>query len=178
MPIDDLIDDVIRREGGYSNHPADRGGPTRYGITERVARDAGYQGPMASLPRSVAAAIYRDLYWQRPGLDRLAEQAPQLAEEMFDTAVNMGAGVAVAFLQRALNALERGSEGAPLALDGTLGPQTLGVLRRFLQARGATGEKVLIRAVDSLQGAKYLALAEKRPANRAFLFGWLANRLR
>ncbi|MES2753138.1 MAG: glycosyl hydrolase 108 family protein, partial [Pseudomonadota bacterium] len=28
-----LIDAVIGREGGYSNHPADRGGPTRWGVT-------------------------------------------------------------------------------------------------------------------------------------------------
>jgi len=31
--LDDFIRDIIRREGGYVNHPADRGGPTKYGIT-------------------------------------------------------------------------------------------------------------------------------------------------
>ena len=48
--IDQLIDELIAREGGYTNHPADRGGPTRYGITEAVARAHGYDGPMALLP--------------------------------------------------------------------------------------------------------------------------------
>jgi lysozyme family protein len=43
----DLIDALIDREGGYVNHPADRGGPTRYGITEAVARAHGYAGAMA-----------------------------------------------------------------------------------------------------------------------------------
>jgi lysozyme family protein len=67
--IDQLIDDLITREGGYSNHPADRGGPTRYGITEAVARAHGYTGPMSLLPRDEAAAINRRLYWLRPRYD-------------------------------------------------------------------------------------------------------------
>ena len=39
MSIESMIEATIGKEGGYSNHPADRGGPTRWGITERVARD-------------------------------------------------------------------------------------------------------------------------------------------
>ena len=58
MPdIIELIDELIEREGGYVNHPADRGGPTRFGITEAVARAHGYAGPMKWLPREEAAAI-------------------------------------------------------------------------------------------------------------------------
>ena len=34
--IDAMITDVIRREGGYVNHPADKGGPTKYGITHKT----------------------------------------------------------------------------------------------------------------------------------------------
>lgn len=64
--IDELIDDVIEREGGYVDHPADHGGPTRWGITEAVARRQGYVGDMRHLPRSDAAAIYRNLYWIAP----------------------------------------------------------------------------------------------------------------
>jgi lysozyme family protein len=45
--LDELINALIEREGGYVNHPADRGGPTRYGITEAVARAHGYGGPLA-----------------------------------------------------------------------------------------------------------------------------------
>jgi lysozyme family protein len=47
--IDQLIEEVIGREGGYSNHPADRGGATRWGITEAVARAHGYRGVSADL---------------------------------------------------------------------------------------------------------------------------------
>ena len=55
---------------------------------------------------------------------------------------------------------------------------TLGALDAFLEVRGkAGGETVLLRAIEALQGERYLRLAERRPANEAFLYGWLANRI-
>ena len=45
----------------------------------------------------------------RPGFDRVDPLAPGVAAELFDTGVNMGPAVAVAFVQRALNALNRGA---------------------------------------------------------------------
>src|SRR3546814_12086806 len=101
MMIDDLIEAVIAREGGYVDDPADRGGATRWGITERVARQHGYAGAMRAFPRDEAAAIYRRLSWLRPRFDAVAARAPALAAELFDTGVNMGPGVATGFLQRA-----------------------------------------------------------------------------
>jgi lysozyme family protein len=176
--IDQLIDELITREGGFSNHPADRGGKTRYGITEAVARAHGYAGPMALLPRGEAAAIYRRLYWLRPAFDQVARRSPRVAAELFDTGVNMGPGVATTFLQRALTALNRnGKDFADLTPDGRVGSVTLAALDAFLDLRGAGGEVVLMRALEALQGERYLRLAEKRPANEAFLYGWLANRI-
>ncbi|MFD1786875.1 glycoside hydrolase family 108 protein [Sphingomonas floccifaciens] len=178
MDIDRLIDAVIDREGGYSDHPADRGGATCWGITRETARANGYAGDMRRLPRNTAIAIYRRVYWQRPGFDRIADRAPTLAAELFDTGVNMGPAVAAGFLQRALNALNRGQRDyADIAADSRIGPQTLAALDRFLMLRGADGEGVLLKAVEALQGERYLHLAERRPANEAFLYGWLANRL-
>ncbi|MEO7787654.1 MAG: glycosyl hydrolase 108 family protein, partial [Sphingomicrobium sp.] len=69
VSVDELVEALIEREGGYVALPADRGGPTRFGITEAVARAHGYGGAMAQLPRDEAAAIYRRLYWLRPGFD-------------------------------------------------------------------------------------------------------------
>ena len=178
MDVDELIDDVIGREGGYSNHPADRGGPTRWGITEAVARAHGFAGDMRALPREEAAAIYRRIYWLRPGFDRVAEIAPRIAAELFDTGVNMGTGTAAGFLQRALNALNRAARDYPdIAVDREIGPRTLSALDGFLKARGKGGETVLLRAMEALQGERYIALAERRPSQEAFLYGWLANRV-
>ena len=179
MDIEELIDELIEREGGYVHHPADKGGPTRFGITEAVARAHGYAGAMAELPREEAAAIYRRLYWLRPRFDQVADRCPKVAAELFDTGANMGPAVAATFLQRALTALNRGGKDYPdFTPDGRVGPATLAALVAFLDARGRKGgETVLLRALEALQGERYLRLAEKRPANEAFLYGWLANRI-
>jgi lysozyme family protein len=176
--VDELIDEVIEREGGYVNHPADRGGATNWGVTEAVARRQGYVGDMRALPRSDAAAIYKRLYWLSPRFDAIAERAPKLAAEMFDTGINMGTGTATGFLQRALNALNREGRDYPdLKVDRAVGPATLAALDAFLNKRGKAAEGVLLKAVEALQGAHYLNIAEARPSQEAFVYGWLANRI-
>lgn len=178
IDIDTLVDAVIDREGRYVNHPADRGGPTCWGITEAVARAQGYDGAMRDLPRAEAASIYRRLYWLRPGFDRVGLRAAKIAAELFDTGVNMGTATAAGFLQRALNALNRNARDYPdIAVDRHIGARTLSALDGFLRARGTGGETVLLRAMEALQGERYIALAERRPSQEAFLYGWLANRI-
>ena len=44
-------------------------------------------------------------------------------------------------------------------------------------AAAAHAPEAMVRALEALQGERYLRLAEKRPANEAFLYGWLANRV-
>jgi lysozyme family protein len=178
MDVDQLIEELIEREGGYVSHPADRGGPTRFGITEAVARAHGFAGAMAQLPREDAAAIYKRIYWLRPRFDEVARRSARLAAELFDTGANMGPAVAVTFLQRALTALNRNGKDYPdLVPDGRVGERTLAALDAFLATRGESGESVILRAIEALQGERYLRLAERRPANEAFLYGWLANRI-
>jgi lysozyme family protein len=178
LDVGALIDGLIDREGGYVNHPSDTGGPTCFGITEAVARANGYAGAMRQLPREEAAAIYRRLYWQRPRFDQVAKRSKSIAAELFDTGVNMGPAVAATFLQRALTALNRNAADYPdLTPDGRIGEQTLAALDAFLKLRGSSAETVLLRALEALQGERYLRLAERRPANEAFLYGWLANRV-
>jgi lysozyme family protein len=176
--IDKLIDEVIGREGGYSNHPADRGGATRWGVTEAVARAHGYRGDMRGFPREAAVEIYRRLYWINPGFDQVATRAPKVAAELFDTGVNMGPSTATGFLKRTLNALNRGEVdyddiGSAPIIDSA----TLAALDAFMAKRGGAGEAILLKALEALQGERYLRLAETRPANEAFLYGWLANRI-
>ena len=178
VTIEQLIQDVIEREGGYVNHPADRGGPTNWGITQSVARQQGFAGDMRTLPQSEAIAIYNRLYWISPGFAKIARHAPKLAAELFDTGINMGTGTATGFLQRALNALNRNASDYPdIAVDRRVGPVTLAALASFLKLRGVGGEKVLLKSIEALQGAHYLRLAETRPSQEVFLYGWLANRI-
>ena len=178
IDVEALIEALVEREGGYVANPADKGGPTCFGITEAVARANGYRGPMRQLPREEAVAIYKRLYWLRPRFDEIAKRSGRIAAELFDTGVNMGPAVAVTFLQRALTALNRNGNDYPdLVPDGRVGERTLAALDSFLAVRGrGSGETVLMRALEALQGERYLRLAERRPANEAFLYGWLANR--
>lgn len=176
--INDLIDNVIEKEGGYSNHPHDRGGETNWGITINIARKHGYDGPMRDLPRIEAHAIYKRIYWLKPQFDKIADIAPKIAIEMFDTGVNMGTGTAISFVQRALNALNRQERDyQDLNVDRVIGPATLRALQKYLHKRGPRGESVLLRAIEALQGERYIRLAEKRSSNESFLYGWIEHRI-
>lgn len=176
--VDSIIDELIGREGGFSDHPSDRGGATRWGITEQVARAYGYGGAMKALPRDTAIDIYRQRFWTAPRLNEIMLIFPQVAIEMFDTGVNMGPAVAVRFLQRALNALNRRAGAWPdMAVDGQVGAMTLDALRRFERGRGKQAEAVLLRCLDGQQLCRYLEITENRPANEDFFFGWVAHRI-
>ncbi len=169
---------VVAIEGGYVDDPQDSGGKTRFGITERVARANGYDGDMRNLPLEVARNIYWRQYWAQLRLEQVAELAPSVAEEMFDTAVNMGTARAGVFLQRVLNALNnRGTLWADMVVDGLVGPVTIGALRAFMARRGPEGERVLHRALNGLQACYYVELAERREKDETFLWGWLRTRI-
>ena len=53
---------------------------------------------------------------------------------------------------------------------------TVAALTAYMQKRGVEGEGVLLKALNSLQGAYYIALAEKRETDESFEYGWLKNR--
>lgn len=178
MDVDDEIAAVIAREGDYSNHPADRGGPTRWGITEQVARAYGYGGDMRQLPKSTAATIYKRRYWTDVRFDQVAAVFPRVGGELFDTGINMGQAVAAKFLQRALNLLNAGGSSWPdMVVDGQIGPMTIAALNRLKQQRGPAAEAVLLKTLDGFQVARYAEITEARPANEAFFYGWIANRI-
>lgn len=176
--VDQLIEALIAREGGYVNNPDDKGGETNFGITAAVARANGYGGPMQAMPRSVAVDIYRRLYWLRPRFDEVATRSERIGFELFDTGVNMGPVVAATFLQRALTALNRNGKDYPdLVVDGRIGDGTLAALDAFMRMRKEAGETVLLHALNALQAERYIRLAESTPRDETFLYGWLANRL-
>lgn len=165
-------------EGDYSDDRRDSGGKTRYGITEAKARAWGYTGDMRDLPLDLAKQIYREDYWDLIRLDNVAALDEPVALEMFDTAVNCGPSVPVRFLQRILNVMNREQADYPdLVVDGLVGRNTLACLGAFLARRGKLGSEVLVEALNSLQGAFYTELSERRQKDEAFVFGWFAQRV-
>lgn len=178
MSIDAIISGVVAREAGYVDHPSDKGGPTNWGITQAVARRHGYTGLMRDLPRAMAVRIYMADYVTAPGFDRIVAVSERIGEELIDTGINMGVSLPGPWLQRILNAMNQQAKVYPdLVVDGQLGPATVAALRSFLARRGANGEKVALRALNSLQGARYLEITEAREKNEDFIFGWFLNRV-
>ena len=179
MNIEQYIDDLIKREGGYSNNPADKGGPTKYGITEATARANGYKGNMRDLPLDLAESIYKKKYWFNPRFDQVNLINPAIAEELLDTGVNCGVSFAKPLLQRALNLCnQQGKAGyQDVVVDGVYGPATLNALKTYLKVRGNEGQKILLRVLNILQGNRYIELAERDPSQETFFNGWILNRV-
>ena len=131
MNFDEAFHHLLGHEGGYSNHEADPGGETMWGVTKVVARAHGYEGLMKDLPVNLAKAIYRKSYWDAVQAESLP---PLIRYAVFDAGVNSGPGTAIKWLQEAVGATP----------DGILGPKTLaainelspdGILRRMLAKR-------------------------------------------
>lgn len=181
--MDALFRDALRKvlsvEGGYSNHPDDPGGKTRFGISEALARHAGYSGPMTELPHSTARRIYYDHFWQPLKLSEVAAQAgPILAREMFESAVNVGPTKVATWLQEWLNVLNRqASDYEDIAEDGKMGPATLESLRAYLDRRGLEGAAVLRAGLNSDQAIHYKSIARSRPRFESFTYGWMLRRI-
>jgi lysozyme family protein len=115
---------LVGNEGGYVNNPADPGGATRWGITQRVARAAGYLGDMRDFPLEQARVIAKHLYWDPLYLDEFDDR---MAFAMLDA--NYNGGHVVLWAQQAVG----------VKADGKLGPTTISALRaadpmRFVMA--------------------------------------------
>jgi lysozyme family protein len=166
--INQLINEVIKKEGGYVNHPDDHGKATKYGITQATL--SGFRGHACSaadvkaLSKAAAAVIYRHQYYIKPGFDKLPEA---LQPVIFDMGVNCGPGRAVKLLQATLHAA--GYNPGPE--DGVLGGKTQLAARKAYDALGPA----LINNLVARRCAYYRALVEADASQQVFLNGWLAR---
>ncbi len=167
--VDPLVEEVLAREGGFVDHPADRGGPTKFGITRAtLSRHLGRSASLAEirgLTKEQAAAIYHRDYYLQPGINRLPAR---LRSFLFDAAVNHGPKRAIRFLQAVCQQAGFG----PLAEDGVCGPATEAVARRAEAAMGAW----LLAALIEERRQFYHQIVRSDGTQKAFLNGWL-NRL-
>lgn len=179
MTIDEMIDGILDREGGYVNHPSDPGGATNFGITERVARTNGYQGHMRDLPKATAREIYRREYVEKPGFLGVAEIDLVVAEELIDSGVNAGQARAKLWFQQALNVLNRrGLDYADITEDGALGPKTLASFRALRRKRGdAVARRLMLKALNGLQFMHYYNLSKGGTKFEDFFPGWIDHRI-
>ena len=125
------FDKLLKHEGGYSDHAADPGGKTRYGITEAVAREVGYRGDMRELPLELAQRIYKDRYWDAVQAEALP---PDVRYIVFDGAVNSGVAQSSKWLQRACGVKDDGVIG-PITIRAASTLHSEGLRRRILAQR-------------------------------------------
>jgi len=156
MSFDRAFAFTVKEEGGYVNHPKDKGGETKFGISKRAYPHIDIKG----LSIEQAKKIYYQDYWLASSADRLPER---LALLHFDSAVNHGVGQAKLFLQ-AILCVKR---------DGRIGPITLGVLYKQLELGD---ESNLIEKYLRVRREYYYTIVSLRPDQKVFLKGWL-NRL-
>lgn len=160
--IDELISGVIVREGGFVNHPSDRGGATKYGITIGALRDwrraPVSREDVANLTEDEARKIYRSKYFSSTGFDNIPN--PTLLEFMFDFAVHSGPAAATRALQRAIGAKD----------DGVMGPVSLAALAKV------TNWGMLFYRVKCERYELLLRFTGADHAQADFAVGW-SNRL-
>jgi lysozyme family protein len=162
--VEQIAQDIVAREGGFVNDPADPGGATKHGVTigtlRRLGLDLSGDGRVGiadveAMTQARAAEIFIEHYFRAPGLDRLPER---IQASVFDMYVNAGAN-AVKILQRLLRQM-----GQSVAVDGIVGPQTIAAS----QAADAAAPHHLADAYGIARRNYYLRLADLRPASRKF----------
>ena len=162
---------VLEDEGIFSDDANDRGGKTKYGITENVAKKHGYTTEMKDLPLDFAIEIYRLDYWNPLRLNFVNDQS--LAEILFQFGVNCGIGTACKSLQRALNLLNRNNiSWIEAILDGIMGSQTLGIVNKLSKE----DLKYTCGIVLGLQFERYVSIIERDSSQEDFTRGWV-NRI-
>jgi lysozyme family protein len=153
--FDRAIEVVLAHEGEtYTNHPNDRGGSTKFGISQRWNPGVNVR----ELTRAQAIEIYWERYWEGRRYEQLPER---VAIKVFDLAVNLGEQTAVSCLQRALRAC-----GTRVTVDGRLGPETCG-------AAVEADEAALMASLRSEAAGEYRVRVARRADQAAFQGGWL-----
>lgn len=159
-----MADEIVAREGGFVNDPDDPGGVTNFGVTIHTMRRLGLDldgdgavdvRDVRQLTREQAVDIFIRHYFHKP---RIAELPEPLQPTVFDMYVNAGSN-AVKILQGLLRAM-----GADVAVDGAIGPQTIGATQRAY-------EKARHHMVDAYGIARrdyYFRIADRRPASRKY----------
>jgi lysozyme family protein len=162
--VQKLAEEIVAREGGFVDDPADPGGATNHGVTIHTLRRLGLdltgdgqvtEADVRRLTKAQAVEIFIEHYFRRPGLGALPEA---LQASVFDMYVNAGAN-AVKVLQRLLTAM-----GFPCDDDGAIGPATI----RAAQMAAEAAPSHLADAYGIARRNYYYALADARPASRRF----------
>jgi len=152
---DDIITDIIRREGPATDDPLDIGGRTAFGISETANPQAWADGRVTE---AEARAIYERKYVNGPRFNKI--QDPTLKAQLVDFGVNSGPLIAIMKLQFILG----------VDVDGVIGPQTLGVLD--LLPAADVNNALMVERVKMIG-----RIVQRNPSQLKYLSGWLNRAL-
>lgn len=178
---------TMGHEGGYAHDPHDPGGETYRGISRAYHPSwSGWEiidkwkaGGISSDERDIylrdpVLHFYKQMYWDRFQGDKVAPVSPNVAVELFDTAVNMGVTRAVEFLQTALNMQNSGGATYPdISVDGRIGPSTISTLQRYLTWQPGSRQQNEQILLNCMNGEQYL-FYKKNPQHERYR-GWFAR---
>lgn len=175
-----------RKEGGYANNKNDRGGETWKGISrnnfplwagwiivdsyKKFLTGNQFEASLAADQelQKLVLTFYKDEFFDKLSLDKIVDQA--IVSSIFDTAVNMGSGVAILFLQRVLNVSNRNGKDYPdLKADGQIGSKTISTLNQHKNL------KLVLKMYNILRGAKYISIEEANLSQEEFNDGWMSR---
>lgn len=157
MNFDLAFAQIIDIEKGFVNHPADRGGPTKYGITIKTLSSWRKKtctiDDVKNLTLNEAKQIYKDWYWDAVKGDSIRSYV--VAFSLFDRAVNSGAPISIKLAQKVIGVTQ----------DGKIGPQTINALNSF-------PENTFIEKWAAETRAFYGRLIASDPTQEVFKNGW------
>jgi lysozyme family protein len=163
----EIAQEIVKREGGFVNDPADPGGATKHGVTIHTLRRLGLDldrdgdvdvADVRLITPDQAVDIYLRHYLEGPGINRLP---PLIQATVFDMSVNAGSN-AVKILQRLLSDCLPGTP--PLVADGVIGPRTIAAAVKAVDAMG----EFFVDSYGIARRNYYYSLADGRPASRKY----------
>lgn len=178
---------TLKHEGWHTDDPVDPGGETFMGISRVHWPDwEGWVFVDSVLNDDIKRKIvtesvfkfYRTNFWNPIHGERLAKVSPQLAYQIFDTAVNPGVYPAGIMVQESLNLLNINQKLYPdIEIDGSIGSITVATIEKLLASKPSFEENLtLLRTVINLRrGNYYVARMVGNPAKEKYR-GWF-NRL-
>lgn len=156
--FDKAIDFVFRNEGYYSNHPFDRGGKTKYGISQKSYPNINIE----KLTKDEAKQIYYNDFWKKYNVHMIKNE--RLAIRLFDTMVLTGSRRATLILEECIVKL-----GYNIPVDGIFDPELLNIINKMSSQEI---EKLLIEFQKEMIDF-FKDIVKANPSQKVFLSGWI-----
>jgi lysozyme family protein len=189
-------DKTMSNEGQYSNDPRDLGGETWKGVARKMHPNWDGWAIIDQIKRSVITsdlsrilrddeeleemvqAFYKAEFWNKMLLDQVKDQ--EVANELFESAVNQGAFTVSRHFQQALNLLNNNEKHySDIADDGHIGSATLKAYAAFMLTANFPGRsterntQTLLKVMNGLQFQRYTEICESNPVQEVYFYGWI-----